>query len=89
MIIIHGYRATTILLSILLNVMVRTGEYGRHFVPSDKVLSSTTWRLNSVCLFVCFETIYTELLDTSGILITFVALRSDSIGCSMESMIGF
>lgn len=41
MIIIHGYRATTILLSILLNVMVRTGEYGRYFPPSDKVLSTT------------------------------------------------
>lgn len=27
MIIIHGYRATTLLLSILLNVLVRTGEY--------------------------------------------------------------
>lgn len=30
MIIIHGYRATTLLLSILLNVLVRTaGEYRR------------------------------------------------------------
>jgi len=29
MIIIHGYRATTLVLYILLNVMVRTGEYNR------------------------------------------------------------
>jgi len=29
MIIIHGYRATTLVLYILLNVLVRTGEYNR------------------------------------------------------------
>lgn len=31
MIIIHGYRATTLVLYILLNVLVRTGEYNQAF----------------------------------------------------------
>lgn len=31
MIIIHGYRATTLVLYVLLNVLVRTGEYDHHF----------------------------------------------------------
>lgn len=35
MIIIHGYRATTLVLYVLLNVLVRTGEYN-HF-PADSL----------------------------------------------------
>lgn len=42
MIIIHGYRATTLALSILLNVLARTGEYTRFSISFSRAVSLST-----------------------------------------------